>query len=130
MSIEDFHVGVKAVIERDDKVLLLHKASKDIWEGAGGRIDGDETIGETLLRELNEELPGIENIAVGELLHADRLPGRVLGERALLLVWYRVTADFPAGISISDEHDDFGWFSIAEVKDKASDGIREAVDKL
>ncbi len=127
---ENFHVGIKAVIERDGKVLLLHKVSKDIWEGPGGRIDGDETIEQALRRELDEELPGIENISVGELLHADRLPGRILGKHALLLIWYRVNADFPQGVAISDEHDDYGWFSMAEVEEKASDGIRQAVSRL
>lgn len=125
-----FSVGIKAVIVKDGKVLLLHKRSKDLWEGPGGKIDENETIDETLQRELAEELVGIKNIQIGEILHAQRLPGKVLGDTALLLVWYRVDADFPDGINLSDEHDAYAWLDKQDAINTASDEITVAIGKL
>lgn len=126
-----FNVGVKAIIEHDGKILLLHGGDgRDFWEGPGGRIDDDETIGQTLRRELEEELPGIANIRIGQILHALRLPGMKLGDKGLFLVWYHVQAEFPDGVKLSDEHETYLWCSQQEVHELATDGVCEAVDML
>jgi 8-oxo-dGTP pyrophosphatase MutT (NUDIX family) len=127
----NFNVGIKAIIANGDKVLMVQKANeRAFWEGPGGRIDGDETVLATLERELREELPGIQNIQVHELLHADRVPGMALGEKGLFLVWYRVEADFPEGIRLSDEHQNFDWFTKEQAREVASFGVMEAIEKL
>ena len=131
MTMTIFNVGVKAIIEKDDMVLLLHGGEKrDFWEGPGGRIDDDETIEQALRRELSEELPGIENVQVHELLYAKRMPGMPLGDKGLLLIWYRVTADFPKGVVLSDEHESYKWCTKEEVEQLASVGVWEAARKL
>lgn len=126
-----FNVGVKAVIERDGKVLIVRGGSdRDFWECPGGRIDGDETVEQALRRELEEELPGITNINIGRILHALRVPGMVLGDKGLFLVWYHVRADFPKGVQLSDEHRAYRWCNQDEVHELALEGTRRAVDAL
>jgi len=66
MAEKVFNIGIKGVIIKDNKVLLLRANAatgrKDIWEMPGGRIDKGETITQTLVRELKEEVTGIKNI--------------------------------------------------------------------
>lgn len=126
-----FNVGVKGLIRQNNKILLLRGNSRrDFWEAPGGRIDDNETIEQTLIRELNEELPGIDNISVGKLVHSVRLPGMPLGNKGLLLLWYEVNATFPEGVAVSDEHVEYRWCDVKESKELASFGVQEAIEKL
>ena len=48
-----FYVGIKGVIVKDNKVLLLRKNptnSAEFWEMPGGRIDHNEAIEQGVLR--------------------------------------------------------------------------------
>jgi 8-oxo-dGTP pyrophosphatase MutT (NUDIX family) len=64
-------IGVKGVITRDNRLLMLHKSDRDLWELPGGRIDeGEDDYEQMLARELNEELPGIAKITIGNIIHA------------------------------------------------------------
>lgn len=105
-----FYVGIKGVIKRDDAILVLKKNStKGFWEIGGGRINGDETIDQTLQRELQEELPGIKNIRKQQVLCTHRLPFDVDGDISLVLIYFLIKADLPDPIQISDEHTEFRW---------------------
>lgn len=108
-----FYVGIKGVVVKDGKVLILRankaQGRRDVWE-MPGRINDDETIEQALVRELTEELPNIKNIKTHEILHAYRLPHDIEGDKSLVLIYYRVTADFDEGKpEISDEHVDWQW---------------------
>ena len=50
-------VRVSAIIVRDGKVLLIHrkKPGKEYWVFPGGGVEDDETLEETLVREVKEE---------------------------------------------------------------------------
>jgi len=124
-----FNVGVKAIIIQNDLVLLAKRVTKDgyFWEAPGGRIDDNETLEDTLTRELNEELPGIAGIKIGNLLHAYRIPGMPLGDKGLVLLWFAVSASFPSGVKISDEHDEYKWCTFSEVEDIAAPGVAQAI---
>lgn len=131
MGMTIFNVGVKAIIEHDGKFLLVHgSGARDFWEAPGGRIDNNESIEETLIRELHEELPGIENIRLNSILHAARVPGMPLGDRGLFLVWYHVAADFPRGVQLSDEHDAYKWCSADEAIEIAAPYVGQAIEML
>jgi predicted NUDIX family NTP pyrophosphohydrolase len=56
---KQFNVGIKGVVRRQDGAVLLLRKNQDdaFWDVPGGRIDGDESIEQTLNRELAEELP-------------------------------------------------------------------------
>jgi 8-oxo-dGTP pyrophosphatase MutT (NUDIX family) len=129
---QTFYVGIKGVIVRDDKVLLLRanggKGRRDIWEAPGGRIDGDETMTQTLQRELHEELANITDIHIGELLHATRLPWLIDGTNSLTLVFFRVNAVFEGEPVISDEHMDWRWCTLDEARELANDITLPAIE--
>lgn len=65
-NLDSFHIGAKALIFNDEnKVLLLerdHPIKKLYWDLPGGRVQKDESLTETLIRELREEI-GLEAVA-------------------------------------------------------------------
>ncbi len=132
MSMQTFYVGVKGVIVRDDKVLLLRanggKGRRDIWEAPGGRIDNDEYMHQTLLRELHEELANITDIRIGSILHATRLPWIIDGTNSLALVFFRVDASFDGDPVISDEHTDWKWCTLDEARELANEITLPAIE--
>ena len=93
--IKTFYVGVKGVVVKDDKVLVVKGGEgRDFWEVPGGRIDDNESLHETLRRELAEEVPNIQNIQIGEVLDAFRVHRDIDGEVSLTLIFFKVAADF------------------------------------
>jgi 8-oxo-dGTP diphosphatase len=128
-----FYVGIKGVIVKGGKVLILRtnktQERRDIWEAPGGRIDDDETTEQTLKRELLEELPNIKNIQIHEILHAFRLPRDIDGDKSLFLTFYRVSADFDGDPEISEEHIDWKWADIAEATELVGEYTLPAVLK-
>ena len=127
-----FNIGIKGIIEKEGRILLVHdqRNGKDMWDVPGGRIDENESVEETLTRELQEELPGITNIRIGELLSAKRVPGMVLGDKGLFLVCYKVEADLPSIVRTSEEHDQFEWVILEEAVNQVQETVRPALEKL
>ena len=111
-----FYVGIKGLVVSEDHVLLLRTNKEDgrgdRWECPGGRIDDDETIEQTLLRELEEELPGIADVKIGQILGARRLHKDIDGEISLTLIYYKVEATLPDPIQLSYEHSEAAWFDV------------------
>ncbi len=115
MSEKLFNVGVKGIIIRDDKVLLL-KALRDhdSWEFPGGRISAEETVEQTINRELKEELPNINHIKIGNILGAHRIHKDIKENIGLVLLFYRIEAVFNGEIEISHEHLGYKWVTAEE----------------
>lgn len=106
-----FQVGIKGVVRVNNACLVLKATSPDgreYWDIPGGRIDSDETILETLTRELKEELPGIGAFIFGEAIEAYRLPRDISNDLGLVLIFYAVHAQ-PFEMHISNEHQDYRW---------------------
>ena len=131
-----FYVGVKGVIVRDSKVLILHTNAKhenrgDRWEMVGGRIDGDETIEQALRRELKEELPNIQNIQIGEILSANRIVKDIKGKNSLVLVFYRVGAEFVGGVpKLSEEHLEYKWADKTNALKLVEENTKQAIKNV
>lgn len=111
-EIKLFNVGVKGVIVRDKKVLLLKRDlgnGQVYWDIPGGRIDCNEDIIDTLNRELVEEIPSIKSFEIKEILHVYRLPRDIEKDLGLLLIFYKVNVeDFQ--VKLSGEHCGYKWF--------------------
>jgi len=108
--IKDCNVGVKGIIYINDSCLVLKKKTPELeyWDIPGGRIDDNETLEETLTRELSEELPSLQSLTVGGVLGAYRLSKDIADGKALVLIFYSVKAE-PFEVILSDEHSDFKW---------------------
>ncbi len=129
MSEKLFNVGIKAIIKRDDKVLIVH-STEDYWEVPGGRMDGNETIEQALQRELKEELLNIESSQMHELLHAVRVHKDIKENVSLVLIFYRVTAEFRGEEpELSDEHDEYKWVTKDEAVAIIYDKYKQAIEK-
>jgi 8-oxo-dGTP diphosphatase len=108
--IKDFNVGVKGLVCVGNTCLVLKKGSgaEAYWDIPGGRIDGNESLAETLQRELSEELPSLSTYSVLEVVGAHRLSRDILEGKGLVLIFYKVEAE-AFNVSLSDEHTDYCW---------------------
>ncbi|MBN1916184.1 NUDIX domain-containing protein [Candidatus Dojkabacteria bacterium] len=128
--LQTFYVGVKGVIVKDSKALILKSSRTDrktFWDIPGGRINDRETILQTLRRELREELPSIGKFKIGKLLNVYRLSMDLPDGYGLVLIYYKVEAeDFQ--IYLSDEHCEYAWIAENEIDSlKAEEGYKKAL---
>ena len=110
---KNFNVGIKGVVtNQNGGVLLLKKnQQKPFWEVPGGRIDDDESIEQTLEREIQEELTGSSNFTIVQILCAHSLPHDIADGLSLMLIYYQISIKLPDPIQISDEHSEYMWVS-------------------
>ena len=105
--IKDCQVGVKGIVCTEDGCLVL-KSENGYWDIPGGRIGGEETIEETLHRELKEELPSIGGYKFGNIVHAFRLSKNIIDGKGLVLLFYKVEAE-KFDVALSSEHQGYRW---------------------
>jgi 8-oxo-dGTP pyrophosphatase MutT (NUDIX family) len=131
MSIMKFNVGVKAAIVSDGRLLVVKHRTKGFWDIPGGRIDADESIEQTLRRELDEELPSHQHVEIGDLVCAYRVPGSVIDkETGLLLLVYRVEVGFDGDVQLSEEHSEARWMTFDEAIQDGSQIVQETIKAL
>lgn len=94
-------VSVKGVVLWEDGVVLVHNERGE-WELPGGRLEADEEPKECVVREIAEEL-GFT--AQAETL-LDTWVYEVEAGQAVLIVTYGCSAERPARLRLSVEHDD------------------------
>lgn len=93
-------------------------------------MDGDETIEETLRRELDEELPNIRNVKMHELLDAVRVHKDIKENVSLVLVFYHVTANFEGEPKLSHEHDEYKWATKDEALETVYDKYKGPIKRI
>ncbi len=119
MKPDKFFVGIKGLIVKNNKLLLLKKNPADpkidtpFWDLPGGRISIGEEIKPCLIRELKEELPGIKDINIGELTWAYPVPFPIFKNNYLFLIYYHVEADVSQA-GVSQEHTEQKWVGFDE----------------
>lgn len=121
MDEDTFHLGIKALIRREDgKILLLKVNSKKLtnckaeyWDIPGGRIQRGSTVEETLKREVLEET-GIKKIIsikpMKMVLSNIRIP-MGSGDVGLILSIFDCKVGKIDNIKLSDEHMEVDWVS-------------------
>lgn len=115
----NIQVGVKAIIQNSNGSYLFLKRSSRVstdaqeasWDIPGGRIDPGEKLIDALRREIQEEI-GHDLQSDPQLIAAQDI---IVSSKDLHVVrlTYLIEEDVP-NITLSDEHDDFRWISIAE----------------
>lgn len=100
-----------AIIIKNEKMLLLHRASKDWYELPGGKLEQDEDVEDTVVRELKEELSVDIEIEskFGEM-------DFVQDEKHFLYKWYIAHIINNSKVVIPNEesetHDHFKWIKL------------------
>jgi 8-oxo-dGTP diphosphatase len=117
------------------RFLLMQRSSKSKgwpgrWEFPGGKVDRGEELTEALIREWKEET-GLDVVpmACEDMFDWEREQDRVL------YFVFRVRAKNPRlknlKVKKSPEHDDFGWFTLAQMKElDVSPALKRVVAKL
>lgn len=122
---QKFHVGIKAlVLNENNEILLLRTNPADFkgnvpehWDLPGGRIEGGDSIEETLYKEIEEEL-GTKSIEIIE--HFDTfisnmkipLENETIG---LMLVVYKCKLN-DTQFKLNQEHLEYRWIGIKDAK--------------
>lgn len=120
-NLDSFHIGAKALIfNNENKVLLLerdHPIRKIYWDLPGGRVQKDESVTETLLRELREEI-GLEAAEAfhpfGMFLTDIRIP---IHEESVGLIFSIFKCHLPNKLHpiLSKEHINFEWLILCKL---------------
>ena len=132
MAIQLFNVGVKAAILRDDRLLIVKHATKGFWDVPGGRIDDNESIEDTLGREIAEELPNVKLVGIGKSICAYRVPDFTFDDGSgLVLLVYAVDAEYDENnIELSSEHSEMKWATYDEAMEIGSHIVKETIKAL
>ena len=111
-----YGLTIRSVVKnKKGKILVLRRHPKSKtnphkWELPGGKIEKGEFFDEALIREIKEETA--LDVKVGDFCEAvqDDYPHK----RTVQLIMY--SKDITGEVKISDEHDDWMWASINEIK--------------
>lgn len=114
----DLQVGVKILLKnKEGKYLLVRRSAEKYpevgakWDIVGGRIDPGSTLVDNLKREVMEET-GLEVNGKPKLIEAQD----ILRVEARHVVRLTYIGEADGEVVISDEHDQYGWFSIEEME--------------
>lgn len=121
-------LAVRGICEFNGKILLLKIRSRSAhdagrWEIPGGKVKKCEYFDEALKREYLEET-GLE-IDVNSLLNVvrkDYTACKTQEEVKSIQLIMKVTCQSD-DVTISEEHDDYGWFAMDEIDEMISKGM-------
>ena len=121
-------LAVRGICEFNGKCLLLKIRSKSAhdagrWEIPGGKVKKCEYFDNALKREYLEET-GLE-VDVDSLLNVvrrDYTACKTNEDVKSIQLIMKVTCETDEVI-ISEEHDDYGWFSVDEIEEMISEGL-------
>lgn len=120
---------VVGALVRGDRVLLVHRrpdkhAFPDVWDLPGGVVEPGESLRDALVRELREELGVVvASASVTLLCRADLASARL--HAWLVPEW----AGEPVNTA-PEEHDDLGWFGLADLPPLVHADVRSAVARV
>ncbi|MGB0386536.1 MAG: NUDIX domain-containing protein [Ardenticatenaceae bacterium] len=116
----DVRVGASAMIfdGTREKILLTRRADNGQWCLPGGGMDPGESISETCVREVWEEI-GLD-VRVGRLIGVYSTPHRITeypdGNRVQYVSFHFETEPIGGQLGTSDEVTEYGYFTPAEIK--------------
>jgi 8-oxo-dGTP pyrophosphatase MutT (NUDIX family) len=122
---ERFPVSVKSILIDDQRVLLI-KNERDEWDLPGGKIEKNDNVIETLIREVKEEL----NITIDNytILLAKKYLFRK--QEIIVITYYsKITKDDP--IKLSFENIEYQFFSYNKLNElKLTPWAKESLDEF
>lgn len=128
MSNDIQRITVKAILEKDGKILLL-KDMKDKWELPGGKIEFGEQPENSLKRELQEEL-GLKEIEVKHVINTWSFTAEDNGKNyQFIVIVYAILFTGPINI-INEEYKEVMWMDMDEINQiNIRDGYKVAISR-
>ena len=126
---------IRGICEVDEKILLLKLRSnsahdKGKWEIPGGKIKKGEFFDEALKREYLEETGlNINIISLKKAIQNDYVACKTNEKIKSIQLIMNVTVD-SMDVKISEEHDEYRWFSKNELKKLIEDDLLTPPAKL
>lgn len=119
-------ISIKGIIFNPNNEVLLLKNERHYWELPGGRIEKNEQPEETLVREIKEEL----NLVVQVHQLIDAYVYEVINGKYVFIVAYECHYN-NQDIILSEEHNEFGWFTIEKLESiQISDEYTTVIKKV
>ena len=124
MEDKKFFIGVKALFtDSRGRYLILRKVPhrpdhkwEPFWDIPGGKIRGDDSIPETLAREVKEET-GVDELKIDSIFCLARANFDLGTEKTgLFLLVYKCSLPKNLELKLSKEHDQYVWAEPAEAK--------------
>ncbi len=131
MAEDIFHLGIKAlIVNAEGKLLLLRVDPKKLigdgipayWDIPGGRIQKDASPEDTLRREVEEEtgITDLQSIQPFSMVLSNiRIPAGP-SDFGLVLASYVCRVNEPADVRLSEEHTEYGWYTMEEAAELLS----------
>lgn len=130
-------IGVKGVILREGRLLLLHRRDDltlvpGLWDLPGGGVEVGDSLEDSLVREIREET-GFA-VRIGRLIHSRIVHTQWIGRRKLpvIVLFYECTAHATREPRLDPhEHTEFAWVAPEELRhyrvpSNQSEAIRKA----
>ena len=125
-----YGLTVRGVIKNnEDKILIVkrHPKSKtdpEMWELPGGKVEKGEHFTDALIREIKEETN--LDCEVGDFCEA--VQNDYMHKRTVQLMMYLI--DIKGNVKISEEHTEWIWASIDEMKTlEISSSLKKVLEK-
>ena len=118
----------RGICEYDGKILLLKLRSKSAhdagkWEIPGGKVKKCEYFDEALKREYLEETGlEVDVESLYNVVRKDYTACKTSEEVKSIELIMKVTCKSDE-VTISEEHDDYGWFSLQEIDEMIDNGL-------
>ena len=107
---DKFPISIKAIIIDNNRVLCL-KNERNEWDFAGGKINFNEDVEESLRREVKEETNlNIKNLNILKPLNLK------FNDVSVFVLLYSAEISCDSPIIISYEHSEYNFFSKSEIK--------------
>lgn len=125
-----FKVAFKAIIRKDNKILVIKRSAKEevfekLWDIPGGRMNFGEIPKDALIREIHEET-GLEvNILNPFTIWS------FMASEDLQVIGITMLADYVSGeVKLSEEHTEYKWIAPKEFeKLDANSSLKKEIAK-
>lgn len=119
-------ISVKGILLENGKALLV-KNERQEWELPGGRLEPGEAPEQSVIREIEEEL----GLVCTVVRLVDAWVYTVTEGKQVFIVTYLCQCADRGPIVLSQEHLEYGWFSLAELgRIPLPQGYRNSLKKV